>query len=268
MKKFMRCAVWVATLTLLFGAAAANATTVTIGGGMGDWGIANPNVGLNSLVPEAYNVAVTGTFGDIKYWEESGVGPSGVVTPGSGGTPFDIRGLYFTQDTQYFYFGAIVGIGPSGITSTDGRTYYISDIALSFDGSTSGPKNGYEYGIKTLGTNNGKIYSVDGWNWNSPSGMVPHYSESSPAYLTSSTPALGGGSSDFYYGTDSNIYYIEARVLQSLFPSTNGISFHLTESCGNDVGTLNVPVPEPGMMMLLGSGLIGLAGWGRKKFRK
>jgi hypothetical protein len=54
------------------------------------------------------------------------------------------------------------------------------------------------------------------------------------------------------------------------FKGWSDIAIHWAMTCGNDVieGSVPAPVPEPATMLLLGTGLIGLAGLGRKKMTK
>jgi PEP-CTERM motif-containing protein len=74
-------------------------------------------------------------------------------------------------------------------------------------------------------------------------------------------PTFTGG--DIYFEINNNNFIREYDAIRLTWL---GPSSALELDAVGVNGT--APVPEPGTMMLLGSGLVGLAGWGRKKFRK
>ncbi len=57
-------------------------------------------------------------------------------------------------------------------------------------------------------------------------------------------------------------------IANDIFANSDDLAFHWTMTCGNDVIEGAAPVPEPATMILLGFGLLGLAGTKRRKHTK
>ena len=196
-----------------------------------------------------------------------------ITTTGSTMT-VDIRTTF--DQKQDYPSGAPVLFGDLFI-STDGwspagTSPYLTDNMLNSDAED------WEYAFHlqvgedplnyTKGTDyTGKLYSISDSDINAsyaPSGWTWRDNQE----VTINPPEGGVDGSWSYTGGGSGAY--GHLVMEFGIPTSwnlNNLGFHWGPTCANDVIEGGAPIPEPATMLLLGSGLIGLAGF-RKKFKR
>jgi len=175
---------------------------------------------------------------------------------------------------------AVVGFGLAKGASADTVYTYTVNANFTYD-STSNLLTGTFTYDATMGTITTWDLTVSGTNLAADATYTPLLSGGDSAvigaYYSPTTNPSYVNFYDFFTGQ-----YIDLDIAgdladggnYNLLPGTNGLTYQSSVVC-NGCGTLNtsdtntaddaVATPEPGSLMLLGSGLIGLIGWRKRK---
>lgn len=214
------------------------------------------------------------------FFEDTDINTS-YLDPGYGGQPYDVEYLGLTLQNGILNFGLQAGLGLKFNDAADGHNFTARPGSLALDINDDGI---FDYGIRFFTEEIELVTAPTADSWidvcyfpeADPWRIGTKADPGAPEFLTSGSAYDQFGDivfADTYDAFGNTSYSLEGVINLNMIGYHGGdVSAHFTMFCGNDVANITTtgtaPVPEPATMFLMGTGLMGIAGIYRKKFKK